>query len=219
MILYHGSKTGISGRIRYDYGRATCDFGRGFYAGEKKEQPVSLVAGFEKATLYTLECSFDGLNVFSFDDTYESRMDWALFVAYNRNILDFSVYPRLKKRFDTWIREYDVICGNIANDRMTIALDYFYRGLLCDRALLDALEYVKLGKQYVFKSERSCADTVLHIVDEHRLTPEEKRLTGIQNKNILRQNRDVIEQLQTRYRRAADALFYDEVLSAKEAAS
>ena len=102
---------------------------------------------------------------------------------------------------------------------MTIALDYFYRGLLCDRALLDALEYVKLGKQYVFKSERSCADTVLHIVDEHRLTPEEKRLTGIQNKNILRQNRDVIEQLQTRYRRAADALFYDEVLSAKEAAS
>ena len=51
------------------------------------------------------------------------------------------------------------------------------------------------------------------------LTPEEKRLTGIQNKNILRQNRDVIEQLQTRYRRAADALFYDGVLSAKEAAS
>ena len=45
MRLYHGSKSGIKGEIRPDAGRGMCDFGAGFYMGDRPEQPMGLIAG------------------------------------------------------------------------------------------------------------------------------------------------------------------------------
>ena len=57
---------------------------------------------------------------------------------------------------------------------MTIALNVFYRGLLCDKALLQALEYVKLGKQYVFKTKEACSGEHIRVMEQVLLTDREK---------------------------------------------
>ena len=40
MKLYHGSKSGIKGDIQCNLSRDKCDFGPGFYMGDKPEQPM-----------------------------------------------------------------------------------------------------------------------------------------------------------------------------------
>lgn len=83
MLLYHGSKHGISGEIA-PLSRDRCDFGRGFYMGTDILQPLTLVCGYEDAHLYTVDFDISGLNVVRF----ESDVDWALFIAYSRGRLD-----------------------------------------------------------------------------------------------------------------------------------
>jgi len=41
--LYHGSKNGIKGDIKPE-SRERCDFGCGFYLGDKPDQPKGLIA-------------------------------------------------------------------------------------------------------------------------------------------------------------------------------
>ena len=43
MLLCHGSKSGIHGDIK-PQSRSACDFGDGFYMGDKPEQPKGLIA-------------------------------------------------------------------------------------------------------------------------------------------------------------------------------
>ena len=130
MILYHGSKSGIKGSIKPDAGRTACDFGNGFYMGDRAEQPKGLIAPYPQHILYELECNFNGLAQKEFSDDYDSQIDWALYIAYNRKILDFSVYHKLEERYQAYNASYDLIIGLIADDKMTQALNRFYEGIL-----------------------------------------------------------------------------------------
>ena len=51
MILFHGSKFGISGTIA-PISRSRCDFGAGFYMGTEPLQPLTLVCDYEKSRFY-----------------------------------------------------------------------------------------------------------------------------------------------------------------------
>lgn len=85
MRLYHGSKDGIHGKIKPDLSRSMCDFGKVFYTGDIPEQPIGLIAGWKNHKLYEMEFQAEGLHVKKFGNTYEEQLDWALFIAYNRN--------------------------------------------------------------------------------------------------------------------------------------
>lgn len=61
VILYHGSKSGIEGRIA-PLSRRQCDFGRGFYMGTEPMQPLTLISGYEKSRFYIVSVSTEGLN-------------------------------------------------------------------------------------------------------------------------------------------------------------
>lgn len=50
VTLYHGSKSGIYGKIA-PISREHCDFGKGFYMGTDRTQPLTLICNSEK------ECS------------------------------------------------------------------------------------------------------------------------------------------------------------------
>ena len=87
MILYHGSKSGIKGDIA-PKSRDACDFGQGFYMGVLPDQPKGLIAEFPDNRFYELDCDFAGLKIKTFEEDANDQIDWALFIAYNRGLLE-----------------------------------------------------------------------------------------------------------------------------------
>ena len=53
LTLYHGLKSGIDGAIA-PMSRDRCDFGKGFYMGDEKSQPLTLICNYSNATCYTV---------------------------------------------------------------------------------------------------------------------------------------------------------------------
>ncbi len=86
--LYHGSKKGIKGSIK-PISRELCDFGKGFYMGTEKEQPMTLICNYDNATMYDLELESTNLIV----KDIPLDLDWALFVAFNRGRLTQELSP------------------------------------------------------------------------------------------------------------------------------
>lgn len=212
MKLYHGSKGGIKGDIQWNLSRDKCDFGVGFYMGDKAEQPMGLIAGWDTHRLYEIEFDGNGLNIKRFGNTYEEQLEWALFIAYNRNPEWYSNYHRLREKYESYHSEYDAIVGIIANDKMFQLLERFYDGTLCDKALIDGLSRVKLGNQYVLKSSRACSDRHLKILTERQLTDWERKMSLAQSANNSHQMAGIIGELQRRYRRADNIKFFDEIM-------
>mgnify|MGYP001138937292 FL=1 len=211
MILYHGSKSGIRGEISPFCGRMTCDFGQGFYMGDRPDQPKGLIAGWKDNQFYELECDFTGLKILSFTDDYVGRMDWALYIGYNRGQIDPNQYPVLVDRYQGYNASYDVVAGLIANDKMYRVLDDFFHLNICDKAFLEALSRVKLGRQYVAKTKRACGQEHIKVLSVHSLSEREVKAAKVQEINRGMQNDGIVEQLKAKYRRAIDIKYFDEI--------
>ncbi len=211
MLLYHGSKSGIQGDIK-PKSRVSCDFGCGFYMGDKPDQPKGLIASYENNRFYEIEYNTDGLRMKTFEDSYTDQMDWALFIAYNRQPEKLSEYGRLCTRYRAYNEIYDMIVGIIADDKMTQVMQLFFNGQMCDRAFIEAMGYVKLGRQYVLKTDEACKKTRFHVVNEYSLTDADKKRIVAQNTNRTDQLSGMINQIQIKYRRAQDVKFFDEIM-------
>ena len=83
VFLYHGSKSGIKGGIK-PISREYCDFGKGFYMGTDKMQPLTLICNYQNARLYTLRADLAGLRILDI----EVGIDWALLIAYHRGKME-----------------------------------------------------------------------------------------------------------------------------------
>lgn len=210
MILYHGSKSGIKGDIT-PKSRDACDFGQGFYMGDLPDQPKGLIAEFPENRFYELDCDFTGLRIKTFEESFHDQIDWALFIAYNRGLLE-EKYRNLCEKYRAYNESYDVIIGIIADDKMTQALQRFFMGELCDAALIEAMQKVSLGKQYVAKTKEACDKAHIKILQESPLTEEEiKQAKAIsQNRNLILDQ--LFGQLNTRYRRAQNVKYFDEII-------
>lgn len=203
VLLYHGSKSGIVGPIA-PISRVRCDFGRGFYMGTEREQPLTLICNYHTPVLYEVDLDVAGLKTV----TLGANIDWALFVAYNRGKLE-SVYDTdLYRRVSSLADGVDVICGPIANDRMFVVLERFFTGDITDVALVWSLSALRLDSQFVAKTEKACR--AISIVDkrefhvseleELRALAEANRTRGIaQAEVICRQHR-------------RDGRYFDEIL-------
>lgn len=62
ITLYHDSKSGIDGAIA-PASRRRCDFGKGFYMGTDRTQPLTLICNYPGAKLYTLSLALSGLKI------------------------------------------------------------------------------------------------------------------------------------------------------------
>ena len=74
------------------------------------------------------------------------------------------------------------------------------------------MQYIKLGKQYVLKTDKACEKERFQIRTEHKLTDAELKMMQEQNMNRKNQLSNLINQIQTKYRRAQDVKFFDEIL-------
>ncbi len=206
LTLYHGSKSGINGKIK-PCSRKECDFGKGFYAGTISSQPLTLICNYPNAKLYELQCDLTNLNILNMD----MNIDWAMLIAYNRGKLDNFKNTKLYHKMQTLQARKDVIKGNIANDRMFVVLDRFFRGEITDKALLHSLSALKLGEQYAFLTEKAC--NKIHILRQQSISPEERKKIQLQSERQRKEGIKLADQICKEYRR--EGLFFDEIIEAE----
>lgn len=208
VILYHGSKSGIKGEIA-PISREKCDFGKGFYMGTDPKQPLTLISDFDDSHFYILSLNLKTLRVLDISPDLE----WAMFVAYNRGRMHAARGTKLFERFAGMGKDYDIIKGSIADDRMFYVLDNFFLGNITDVALVKSLSALKLGEQYVAVTEKACS----HIKTEAEISLSYLERMYLRDESGANRARGIefANQICRDYRR--EGLFFDEILSkAKE---
>lgn len=203
LIVYHGSKKGITGKIE-PISRESCDFGKGFYLGTDPAQPLTLICDEDKPILYTMKLDLTGLKVLK----VEMNLEWAMLIAYYRGYMDEVKGSEIYKKYERLADGYDVILGYIANDRMYRVMKSFFEKEITDVALIHSLSALDLGRQYVCKTAKACDQ--LEIVDKKELTSLE--LAILRDKSIVRRQEgiDLTEEILLKYRR--EGKFFDEIL-------
>ena len=157
VLLYHGSKTNIDGKLSINKGKKTNDFGQGFYAGETYMQAISYVSGFDESSLYMLDFNNVGLK----HKKYIVDTDWMLIIAYHRGGLgDYENSPRIKKLINE-LDSLDYVIAPIADNRMFQLIDSFVEGSITDEQCVHCLSATNLGYQYVFTSEKALKSIAL----------------------------------------------------------
>ena len=203
LVLYHGSKKGISGDIA-PISRNECDFGKGFYMGTTTLQPLTLVCNEDKPKLYTVELDMTGLKVL----TVEIGMDWAMLIAYYRKEMESAKGTPIYEKYAHMADGYDVIIGYIANDRMYTELSRFFNRTLTDVALINCLSALDLGKQYVAVSEKACKQ--IKVIKEDSLSQLELALLKDMSAERRKEGIALAEEIEVKYRR--EGKFFDEIL-------
>ena len=203
LIVYHGSKKGLTGNIQ-PTSREACDFGKGFYLGTDPAQPLTLICDEEKPVLYSMKFDLTDLKVLKI----EMGIEWAMLIAYYRGYMDEVKGSAIYKKYEKMADGYDVILGCIANDRMYRVMKSFFEKGITDVALIHSLSALDLGLQYVCKTQRACEK--LEIIDKKELT--ELELAILRDKSFVRRQEgiDLTEEILLKYRR--EGKFFDEIL-------
>lgn len=207
VTLYHGSKSGIRGAIA-PISRQRCDFGKGFYMGSERNQPLTLICNYPKAKLYTLSMDLSNLKILDI----EVGLDWALLIAYHRGKMEYVKSSPIYDRFANLSKDCDMIIGYIANDRMFVVLDRFFNGEITDLALINCLSALKLGKQYVALTEKACKK--IKILDEQELTENDRGKLKQESEANRSKGIAMTDEICRKYRR--EGRFFDEILKAGE---
>ncbi|MBP5162110.1 MAG: DUF3990 domain-containing protein [Spirochaetales bacterium] len=170
VILFHGAKAELSEKASLNYSDMKNDFGRGFYLGDSFLQSASFVCNYANASVYVAELNhMNDLRTIEF----EVNTDWMLTIAFFRGKLEqYKDSPRLAKLAGA-VREADVVCTPIADNRMFQILDEFIDGNITDLQCKSALSATDLGKQYVILSEKGLGN--LDIIHHCYLCNGEKR--------------------------------------------
>ena len=203
ILLYHGSKSGIKGKIE-PRSRKQCDFGQGFYMGTEPSQPLTLICDYEKSRFYIISISISDLQVLDIP----AYIEWAMLVAYHRGRMESIKDSPFYNKYRDMDKDADLVVGRIANDRMFYVIDNFFVGNITDKALINSLAALKLGKQYVAVSRKACdavrieaeipiSDFERHFIQE---VASENRDKGVSLANMICKD----------YRR--EGLFFDEIL-------
>ena len=204
VTLYHGSKSGIHGAIA-PVSRERCDFGKGFYMGTDRSQPLTLICNYPAAKIYTLEVDLSDLRILD----VEAGLDWAVLIAYHRGKMESIKHSEIYERYANLGKGCDMIIGYIANDRMFVVLDRFFNGEITDLALINSLSALKLGKQYVALTATACKK--IKILEEKALT-EENRAKLKQDSEANRfKGIAMADEICRRYRR--EGRFFDEIVT------
>ena len=203
VLLYHGSKSGIKGKIE-PKSRSQCDFGKGFYMGTDPSQALTLICDYDKSKFYIVSVDTTDLKTIE----VPADIDWAMLVAYHRGRMDTIKGTPLYEKYRKMSKDKDIIIGSIANDRMFYVIDNFFIGNITDAALVGSLSALQLGKQYVAITQKGCdairieAEIELSYLERMFIqkVAEANRAKGVSLANSICKN----------YRR--EGLFFDEIL-------
>lgn len=203
VLLYHGSKSGIEGKIA-PKSRPQCDFGKGFYMGTEASQALTLICDYEKSKLYLVSIKLNKLATLD----VPADINWAMLVAFHRGKMEKIKGTALYEKYHGMVLGKDIIIGSIANDRMFYVIDNFFIGNITDAALVNSLSALQLGKQYVAISKKGCKE--IRVEKEIEISYLERLFI----KDIAESNRakgvSMANDICKNYRR--EGLFFDELL-------
>ena len=203
VLLYHGSKSGIKGKIE-PKSRSQCDFGKGFYMGTDPSQALTLICDYDKSKFYIVSVDTTDLKTIE----VPADIEWAMLVAFHRGRMETIKGTPLYEKYRKMSKDKDIIIGSIANDRMFYVIDNFFIGNITDAALVGSLSALQLGKQYVAITQKGCdairieAEIELSYLERMFIqkVAEANRAKGVSLANSICKN----------YRR--EGLFFDEIL-------
>ncbi|MCI8731307.1 MAG: DUF3990 domain-containing protein [Lachnospiraceae bacterium] len=206
VTLYHGSKSGIHGAIA-PISRRHCDFGKGFYMGTDRLQPLTLICNYPSAKMYTLSVDLSNLKILDM----KAGLDWALLIAYNRGKMEFAKNSIIYNKFSALTDNCDMIIGSIANDRMFVVLDRFFNGEITDLALINSLSALKLGRQYTALTQKACKK--IKILNEQVLSEDDRDKLKQQSEANRTKGIRMADEICRKYRR--EGRFFDEIMKGR----
>ena len=201
-VLFHGSKRGLE-NISIEGSRMNCDFGQGFYLGETYEQALSFVCENKQSSVYSFTCDLENLNVLEFN----CSLEWMLAICYYRGTLGIFSDSKIVKEIIQKINDADVIIAPIADNRMFYIMTLFAGGEINANVALHSLSASKLGKQYIFKTQKALKQTVP--IEKYYLCQEEKDDTI---KKLSMRTLEIETKLKLSKREFREGLFIEELL-------
>lgn len=156
MLIYHASDT-IVNKPDTIHSRTNLDFGKGFYATVIREQAERY------AQRFILRNRKGILNVYEYTPT--EALNVKCFDAYDSEWLDFVAACRMGE--DVY-KQYDVICGGIANDRVFNTLDLYFSNQMTKEEALKRLIYEKPNQQLCFTNQRAI-DSCISFIESKEL--------------------------------------------------
>ena len=139
------------------HSRTNLDFGKGFYATVIREQAERY------AQRFILRNRRGILNVYEY--TPIEALNIKCFDAYDSEWLDFVAACRMGKEV---YKQYDVICGGIANDRVFNTLDLYFSNQMTKEEALKRLIFEKPNQQLCFTNQRAI-DSCISFIESKEL--------------------------------------------------
>ena len=160
-ILYHGTDHIIE-RPVLNGGKATNDYGKGFYCTEHYElacEWASKVKG-RSAVVNKYELKSTDLKVLDLTNTKYSILNWMALLLKNRTFTLTSPISKEAKKyllenFDIDVSEFDIIKGYRADDSYFSFAEDFLNNTISVQKLAKAMKLGKLGIQFVLISEKA----------------------------------------------------------------
>ena len=141
MLIYHASDV-IVDKPDTVHSRSNLDFGKGFYATVIKEQAERY------AQRFILRNRKGILNVYEY--TPDENLNIKSFESYDSEWLDFVAACRMGE--DVY-KQFDVIRGGIANDRVFNTLDLYFSNQMTKEEALKRLVFEKPNQQLCFTNQ------------------------------------------------------------------
>ncbi len=141
MIIYHASDVIVDMPDTF-HSRSNLDFGKGFYATILREQAERY------AQRFVLRKRKGVLNIYEYSPTPD--LNERHFGAYDGEWLDFVAACRMGEDV---FRQYDVVSGGIANDRVFNTLDLYFSNQMSREEALKRLIYEKPNQQICIISQ------------------------------------------------------------------
>ncbi len=204
VLLYHGSKSGLVGDIA-PISREKCDFGKGFYMGTTPEQPLTLICDFEESKFYIVSIDVTEL---TYTDI-PTNIDWAMVVAYHRGKMEKIKGSKFYQKYSGITKDKDLVTGSIANDRMFFVIDNFFQENITDKALVESLSALQLGRQFVALTKKACK--AIRIEQEIELSYFEKKVLQKASEENRQKGIELANTICKNHRR--DGKFFDEILN------
>ena len=163
MRVFHGS-TAIVRAPLVNVGRRHLDFGQGFYLTDMEEQAISW------AQRPLNQGRPQMLNVYELDMAAVAAMGcrYLRFTAYNQEWLDFVVANRRGE--ELW-KNYDIVEGGIANDRVFNTIELYIAGLIPSEEALEKLRKEEPNNQICILRQ-SIVDKCLHFIESREIGKE-----------------------------------------------
>ena len=169
LLLFHGSKMNIEGRVDLSHSDLNNDFGKGFYLSEHFDSAATYVSSYSQSSVF--QFLFDNKDLKYVK--YNVDNEWMLAIAFFRGRLDEYKDNRMVKEIVEKAENVDYVIAPIADNRMYKIINSFINKEITDEQCKHCLSATNLGFQYVIKSEK--AIDRLKMIDRNYLCSNEKR--------------------------------------------